>query len=199
MTGDGEGRRDGSWTSAIHYCQCLGAKPPWASQSGDSTPDQIFPSNAELIHHSHLPTTEQSACSRMSGPGEERWRGGRPYDQNRQSGQRHSNSRNMGAHSGNRGGQSSAPWTDSREPLATGPSQEQHVPVRGFNAAELKAALRREPKPFFYRPSGKDANNNRASGPWGTKPNTMANGKDFFLELRKQVTALRQGATVPGG
>jgi hypothetical protein len=49
----------------------------------------------------------------------------------------------MGAHSGNRGGQSSAPWTDSREPLATGPSQEQHVPVRGFNAAELKAALRR--------------------------------------------------------
>jgi hypothetical protein len=29
--------------------------------------------------------------------------------------------------------------------------------------------------------------------------NTMANGKDFFLELRKQVTALRQGATVPGG
>ncbi|GAQ05787.1 hypothetical protein ALT_3108 [Aspergillus lentulus] len=112
----------------------------------------------------------------------------------------------MGAHSGNRGGQSSAPWSDSREQLATGPSQE-HVPVRGFNSAELKAALRREeslttapePKPFFYRPSGKDANNNRASGPWGAKPNTMANGKDFFLELRKQVTALHQGATVPGG
>jgi hypothetical protein len=101
----------------------------------------------------------------MSGPGEERyafsyqilfvnkpdlftdrctsrWRGGRPYDQNRQSGQRHSNSRNMSAHSGNRGGQSSAPWSDSREQLATGPSQE-HVPVRGFNSAESKAALRR--------------------------------------------------------
>ncbi|KAH1290329.1 hypothetical protein KXV52_006088 [Aspergillus fumigatus] len=124
----------------------------------------------------------------MSGPGEERWRGGRPQDQNRQSGQRHSNSRNMGAHSGNRGGQSPAPWSDSRDQLATGPSQE-HVPVRGFNSAELKAALRRgpgEPKPFFYRPNGKDANSNRASGPWGAKPNTMANGKDFFLELRKQ-------------
>ncbi|KAF7161283.1 hypothetical protein CNMCM5623_006900 [Aspergillus felis] len=159
----------------------------------------------------------------MSGPGEERWRGGRPYDQNRQSGQRHSNSRNMGAHSGNRAGQNSAPWADSREQLATGPSQE-HVPVRGLNSAELKAALRRgghpesstsilydlltlsgvylgpgEPKPFFYRPSGKDANSNRGSGPWGAKPNTMANGKDFFLELRKQVSALREGATVPGG
>ncbi|GIJ91378.1 hypothetical protein Asppvi_010343 [Aspergillus pseudoviridinutans] len=134
----------------------------------------------------------------MSGPGEERWRGGRPYDQNRQSGQRHSNSRNMGAQSGNRAGQNSAPWTDSREQLATGPSQA-HVPVRGLNSAELKAALRREPKPFFYRPNGKDANSNRASGPWGAKPNTMANGKDFFLELRKQVTALREGATVPGG
>lgn len=29
--------------------------------------------------------------------------------------------------------------------------------------------------------------------------NTMANGKDFFLELRKQVTSLRQGENVAGG
>lgn len=29
--------------------------------------------------------------------------------------------------------------------------------------------------------------------------NTMANGKDFFVELRKQVTALRQGGNIPGG
>ncbi|KAF4251564.1 hypothetical protein LV164_003229 [Aspergillus fumigatus] len=146
----------------------------------------------------------------MSGPGEERWRGGRPQDQNRQSGQRHSNSRNMGAHSGNRGGQSPAPWSDSRDQLATGPSQE-HVPAQEVIPARsagtyISATSRRatdhpapEPKPFFYRPNGKDANSNRASGPWGAKPNTMANGKDFFLELRKQVTALRQGATVPGG
>ncbi|EAW11935.1 uncharacterized protein ACLA_006940 [Aspergillus clavatus NRRL 1] len=134
----------------------------------------------------------------MSGPGEERWRGGRPYDQNRQSGQRNPNSRAISGHSGNRGGQNSSTWGESRESSNTGPSQEQHVPVRGFNAAEAKAALRKEPRPFFYKPTGKDAGNNR-SGPWGAKPNTMANGKDFFLELRKQVTTLRQGATVPGG
>jgi hypothetical protein len=33
----------------------------------------------------------------------------------------------------------------------------------------------------------------------GVIANTMANGKDFFLELRKQVTALRQGGNVAGG
>lgn len=165
MTGYGEGRRDSDWTSAIHYCQCLGTNRRGPARA-ETTRIRRFPSNAELIYYSHLrSTTEQSACSRMSGPGEERyvfsfqilfvnkpdhftdkctsrWRGGRPQDQNRQSGQRHSNSRNMGAHSGNRGGQSPAPWSDSRDQLATGPSQE-HVPVRGFNSAELKAALRR--------------------------------------------------------
>lgn len=29
--------------------------------------------------------------------------------------------------------------------------------------------------------------------------NTMVNGKDFFLELRKQVTSLQQGGNVAGG
>ncbi|OJJ99736.1 hypothetical protein ASPACDRAFT_78690 [Aspergillus aculeatus ATCC 16872] len=145
----------------------------------------------------------------MSGPGEERsnWRGGRPYEQNRHAAQRHSSSRTMSAHGSSRGGPNT--WNDSsREqppppsPAPSGPRQEQHVPVRNFNATESKAALRRgpgEPRPFFYKPQGKDTNNNRASGPWGAKPNQMANGKDFFLELRKQVTALRQGNPVAGG
>ncbi|UCK59154.1 hypothetical protein AFCA_001977 [Aspergillus flavus] len=98
----------------------------------------------------------------------------------------------MSAHSGSRSGQNQNNWGESRDQLSTGPAQEQHVPVRGFNAAEAKAALKRnsrEPKPFFYKPGGKDTNR---SGPWGSKPNTMANGKDFFLELRKQITNLRQ-------
>ncbi|RAH40432.1 uncharacterized protein BO95DRAFT_447897 [Aspergillus brunneoviolaceus CBS 621.78] len=148
----------------------------------------------------------------MSGPGEERsnWRGGRPYEQNRHAAQRHSSSRTMSAHGSSRGGPNT--WNDSsREqpppPAAaaaapSGPRQEQHVPVQNFNATESKAALRRgpgEPRPFFYKPQSKDTNNNRASGPWGAKPNQMANGKDFFLELRKQVTALRQGNPVAGG
>ncbi|KAE8356215.1 hypothetical protein BDV28DRAFT_127593 [Aspergillus coremiiformis] len=138
----------------------------------------------------------------MSGPGDDRWRGGRSYDQNRQSGQRHSLHRTMSAHSGSRGqNQNTAnTWGESRDPLSTGPTQEPHVPVRGFNTVEAKGALRRnpaEPKPFFYKPGGKDTN--RSGGPWGSKPNTMANGKDFFLELRKQITALRQGGTAAGG
>ncbi|PYI27994.1 hypothetical protein BP00DRAFT_352190, partial [Aspergillus indologenus CBS 114.80] len=128
------------------------------------------------------------------------WRGGRPYEQNRHAAQRHSSSRTMSAHGSSRGGPNT--WNDaSREqppPPPSGPRQEQHVPVRNFNATESKAALRREPRPFFYKPQGKDTNN-RASGPWGAKPNQMANGKDFFLELRKQVTALRQGNPVAGG
>ncbi|OOO13408.1 hypothetical protein OAory_01011570 [Aspergillus oryzae] len=123
----------------------------------------------------------------------------------------------MSAHSGSRSGQNQNNWGESRDQLSTGPAQEQHVPVRGFNAAEAKAALKRnsrgtlfcdvqtpigsltvliEPKPFFYKPGGKDTNR---SGPWGSKPNTMANGKDFFLELRKQITNLRQGDNVAGG
>ncbi|OJJ07035.1 hypothetical protein ASPVEDRAFT_154959 [Aspergillus versicolor CBS 583.65] len=137
----------------------------------------------------------------MSGAADDRWRGGRAFDQNRQSGQRQSNPRAMSAQGGPRGGQQSSntpstSWADEVSDL-----QEQHVPVGGFNAAEAKAALRRAPgapRPYFYKPQGKDANN-RAGGPWGSKPNTMANGKDFFLELRKQVTALRQGENVAGG
>ncbi|KAL4782672.1 hypothetical protein BJX76DRAFT_332202 [Aspergillus varians] len=139
----------------------------------------------------------------MSGAADDRWRGGRAYDQNRQPGQRHSNPRTMSAQGGPRGGQQSTnasnhtSWADEVSAL----DQEQHVPVGGFNSAEARAALRKgpgAPRPYFYKPQGKDANN-RASGPWGAKPNTTANGKDFFLELRKQVTALRQGENVPGG
>ncbi|KAL3437112.1 hypothetical protein BDV09DRAFT_30214 [Aspergillus tetrazonus] len=140
----------------------------------------------------------------MSGAADDRssWRGGRAFDQNRQSGQRQPNPRTMSAHGGSRGGQQSSntshtSWADE----VTAASQDQHTPVGGFNAAEAKTALRRAPgapKPYFYKAQGKDANN-RASGPWGSKPNTMASGKDFFLELRKQVTALRQGGSVAGG
>ncbi|PLN79323.1 hypothetical protein BDW42DRAFT_173190 [Aspergillus taichungensis] len=140
----------------------------------------------------------------MSGMGEERWRGGRQYDQNRHHGQqKHSLNRTMSAHSNARGGQgynnASNNWGDSRD-LSAGLSPDQHVPVRGFNATESKTALKKNPggpRPFFYK-LGKDAGN-RPSGPWGSKPNTMANGKDFFLELRKQMTTLQQGGNTAGG
>ena len=52
--------------------------------------------------------------------------------------------RTMSAHSGSRGGQNqNTTWGESRDQLPTGPAQEQHVPVRGFNAAEAKGALKR--------------------------------------------------------
>ncbi|GAT19671.1 hypothetical protein RIB2604_00602510 [Aspergillus luchuensis] len=146
----------------------------------------------------------------MSGPGEERWRGGRPYDQNRHSAQRHSNARTMSAHGGSRGGQNN--WGDSRDQFASGPQQEQHVPVRGFNAAEAKGALRKGREQPRERTLGRKTYVTTSPGNNSTKhtindltrtttytANQMANGKDFFLELRKQVTALQQGGTVAGG
>lgn len=99
-----------------------------------------------------------------------RWRGGRPFDQNRQSSShRGPRDRTMGGSQGGgpRGGSSGAgnnhnnnnininvnnnsnntAWGGPREqvPSPVGPPQEQHVPVRGFNAAESKTALRRDP------------------------------------------------------
>ncbi|KAL1969114.1 hypothetical protein VTN77DRAFT_368 [Rasamsonia byssochlamydoides] len=145
----------------------------------------------------------------MSGPGDDRWRGGRPYEQNRQPAQRNPASgprdRTMGTQGGSRSGHSSNPsnaWGGPREQIPAGPPQEQHIPVRGFNASESKNALKRdpgEPKPAIYKPTSKEVANSRPSGPWASKPNTMANGKDFFLELRKQVSSLQQGGSVPGG
>ncbi|KAJ5191415.1 uncharacterized protein N7498_010400 [Penicillium cinerascens] len=126
----------------------------------------------------------------MSGPGENRWRGG----PSRQSSQRQSNN-------GNRGGGQGGPRNDNSSSGASGPSQEQHVPVRGFNASEARNLLKRgsgEPKATPYKPAGKD-NNQRSGGPWGSKLNTMANGKDFFLELRKQVASLQRTGPPVGG
>ncbi|EEH16186.2 hypothetical protein PABG_06273 [Paracoccidioides brasiliensis Pb03] len=159
----------------------------------------------------------------MSGAGDDRWRGGgRGFDQNRQSGQRHQGGnmrdRSMGSHQHDRhvhrGYGNHANATNSWGPPhggpggaagPEGPPQEQHVPVRFFNAAESKDALKQgcqsvgSRAPFVYKPVGKDANNSRASGPWGARPNCMTNGKDFFLELRKQVSALRQGGNNAAG
>ncbi|QKX53032.1 uncharacterized protein TRUGW13939_00103 [Talaromyces rugulosus] len=172
----------------------------------------------------------------MSGPGEDRWRGGRPFD-NRQPTQRNATLGSRDRAAGSRGAQNanqSSAWSGPREQNAPGLSQERHVSVKSFNAAECKAALKPapsrafslptfqspvfrpemmasvtdidnrqlEPAPLKYKPtgpSGKDTASNRASAPWATKPNSMANNKDFFLELRKQVTILRQGGSIPGG
>ncbi|EER29440.1 hypothetical protein D8B26_004017 [Coccidioides posadasii str. Silveira] len=147
----------------------------------------------------------------MSGAGDDRWRGGRGYDPNRPAGQRHHSAgfrdRSMGGHQQDRHGQRGQGNIMNAGNAWGGPAQEPHIPVRGFNGAELKDALRKgyepagpgEPQPMAYKSNGKDANNIRSSGPWASKPNTMVNGKDFFLELRKQISGLQQSGNVPGG
>ncbi|KAI5306726.1 hypothetical protein KEM56_007425 [Ascosphaera pollenicola] len=71
--------------------------------------------------------------------------------------------------------------------------QEQHVPVKEFNAAAARDLLKQAynnagPVPMYRPPPAP----NTKGSPWGSKPNCMANGRDFFLELRKQVSALQQ-------
>ncbi|KAL8839702.1 MAG: hypothetical protein Q9176_004309 [Flavoplaca citrina] len=84
-----------------------------------------------------------------------------------------------------------------------GPVLDQHVPVNDFNAQEARDMLR-----IACGPSNKKETNFRASnqtqgpksgGPWAPKPNTMGNGKDFFLELRKQLSSNQQPSSERAG
>ncbi|MCJ1352491.1 MAG: hypothetical protein MMC33_002475 [Icmadophila ericetorum] len=89
----------------------------------------------------------------------------------------------------------------------SGPSQEQHFPVNGFNIQATHDALKKsyqsltakDLKANIYKPSGGAAPNSKQGGPWASKPNTMGNGKDFFLELRKQYSALPHQGERAGG
>ncbi|KAF7510870.1 hypothetical protein GJ744_005700 [Endocarpon pusillum] len=83
------------------------------------------------------------------------------------------------------------------------PVAQEHVPIIGYNAREVESAMKSpvESQPLMYKPAEK-ANPRRRSGstPWDSKPNLMANGKDFWVDLRKQFTALqRSGGTREGG
>ncbi|KAL8734192.1 MAG: hypothetical protein Q9166_001678 [cf. Caloplaca sp. 2 TL-2023] len=84
----------------------------------------------------------------------------------------------------------------NRDAPSHGPAQEHHVPVNGFNAQEARDALRTafgsvNKKATSYG-SSTQAQGAKSGGPWASKPNTMGNGKDFFLELRKQLSSLQQ-------
>src|SRR2546423_2395930 len=88
--------------------------------------------------------------------------------------------------------------------------QEDHIPVNDFNAQEVRAALKNhsEIKPAVYKAAEKPAPAARSGSPWASKrtyhyshvrrmcltsvANMTAGGKDFFVELRKQVAALQQ-------
>ncbi|ETN43523.1 uncharacterized protein HMPREF1541_02682 [Cyphellophora europaea CBS 101466] len=84
---------------------------------------------------------------------------------------------------------------------ANGPAAptDQHVPLNGFNAAAVEKFLVQgvDAKTQVYKPT---AGGEAAKGgnPWGAKPGSMANNKDFWLELRKQVTTLQQQQATGG-
>ncbi|KAI9771827.1 MAG: hypothetical protein M1840_001597 [Geoglossum simile] len=65
------------------------------------------------------------------------------------------------------------------------------VGYTGFQDA-INAA---DSKPVVYKVSGGESNSARATGPWGSKSNTMANGQDFFVQLRKGMAGLQQGTS----
>ncbi|CAG8108361.1 unnamed protein product [Penicillium salamii] len=125
----------------------------------------------------------------MSGPSENKWRGG----PSRQASQRNAN-RDKTAQGGARDNNNA--WG------ASNPSQEQHVPVRGFNTAEVKNVLKKGPRETKactpYKSTAKDGPNQRSTAT-GPKAHFMGNGKDFFVELRKQIAALQRGGPPFGG
>ncbi|KAJ5199485.1 hypothetical protein N7491_011308 [Penicillium cf. griseofulvum] len=127
----------------------------------------------------------------MSGSSDNRWRGG----PSRQASQRNSNNRDKSGAQGS-ARDNNAAWGASNSP------QEQHVPVRGFNAAESKNMLKPGPTETQfstpYKPLSKDGPTQRSTA-WGPKAQNMANGRDFFLELRKQIATLQRSGPPVGG
>ncbi|KAJ5874539.1 uncharacterized protein N7529_002969 [Penicillium soppii] len=124
----------------------------------------------------------------MSGPNDNKWRGG-PSRQASQRANRDKAAGQGGARENNNA------WGASQPP------QEQHVPVRGFNTAEVKNILKKGPRETKsctpYKATSKDGANQRSTS--GPKAQLMANGKDFFLELRKQIATLQRGGPPVGG
>ncbi|KAH7065364.1 hypothetical protein B0J12DRAFT_734686 [Macrophomina phaseolina] len=62
---------------------------------------------------------------------------------------------------------------------------------RGTKRQMLSDLVSYDGKSALYKPKGDAAP--RSAGPWGSKPNTMANGQDFWVQLRKQISALESG------
>ncbi|KAF2837975.1 hypothetical protein M501DRAFT_995244 [Patellaria atrata CBS 101060] len=80
-------------------------------------------------------------------------------------------------------------------------ADESHVEVGGFNGAAVRENLRKGYKDAIAA-SGADEKSllfksqadapAKSGGVWGTKPSQMANGQDFFIQLRKQLANLEK-------
>ncbi|KAF2795700.1 hypothetical protein K505DRAFT_323888 [Melanomma pulvis-pyrius CBS 109.77] len=79
-----------------------------------------------------------------------------------------------------------------------------HVPVKDFNAAEVKEFLKKrylesigDQSSVFHKVQG-DSVAKRSSGAWGSRGNMshlMPSGQEFFTQLKKQLATLEQGKT----
>ncbi|KAK5941326.1 hypothetical protein PMZ80_006604 [Knufia obscura] len=78
------------------------------------------------------------------------------------------------------------------------PQPEKHVPLSGFNGEDIDHLLTRgvDAEAGVYKP---EKTVTQKTGPWGQKPGTMVTGKDFWLELRKQVATLQKGGSTNKG
>ncbi|KAI9724788.1 MAG: hypothetical protein M1812_000064 [Candelaria pacifica] len=139
----------------------------------------------------------QQQQQQRSTPSHERAAGGASHQPQTSQNRQASGSQGMSAVSGNawNGGDRANRGT----PPSLGMAEDQHIPIRQFNAQETREVLKRayvdaigsESKPIIYK-EPMPAGNAKPGGPWASKPNNMASGQDFFVQLRKQVTALQQ-------
>ncbi|MCJ1287366.1 hypothetical protein MMC26_006715 [Xylographa opegraphella] len=150
----------------------------------------------------------------MSGIGDERWRNsrGQPPTQS-QANQRAKQGASRKGSYNNAPQDKSSGKPDTVSTMASGnawgnernksepqnATADQQPAAAGFNAKDTREFLKRafasisseDSKALRYKaPTGFPST--KAGGPWASKPNTMGSGKDFFLELRKQVSALQQ-------
>ncbi|KAF1934164.1 uncharacterized protein M421DRAFT_114353 [Didymella exigua CBS 183.55] len=134
----------------------------------------------------------------MSGVGENRWRRsgqGNPKDGRQQA------SPAPGNVWGNKATQSNKP-TGPGQAAPVGAPKEEHVPVREFNAVEVRDYLKKKYRetvaehPAVYHKVEGDSVPKRSSGVWGARgagtSHKMPNGQNFFDVLKKQLANLDQ-------
>ncbi|KAJ4286719.1 hypothetical protein N0V90_012971 [Kalmusia sp. IMI 367209] len=143
----------------------------------------------------------------MSGAGENRSSWQRPHGRgNRASGNNPNKDggrqQAMSALSGNVWKGKGSGGAERAHAQAPSVQAEQHVPVKGFNAGEVKEFLKKKylesvtDQPSAYHKVQGDSVAKRSSGAWGsrgTMPHLMPSGQDFFTQLKKQLAALDQG------
>lgn len=134
-----------------------------------------------------------------------------------------------GASQGRRGGRGGSSVNRSAGSMQNGSVShtastptDDHNPMNGYNSGAVEATLRQgyDAKALLYKPDAK-APATKPESPWGAKrkcncccflhmsmrtdvyrheAGAMAGGKDFWLELRKQIAVLQQsGGTSRGG